>query len=87
MSTHDGTRWHGREVVIVEAARTPIGRGHHAKAWYRARSIFASKAAQPTNTAESTPRCASLVAELLQHFHHDRIERPEGAYSFERVLI
>jgi acetyl-CoA acetyltransferase family protein len=28
-------RWQGREVVIVEAARTPIGRGHHAKGWYR----------------------------------------------------
>jgi acetyl-CoA acyltransferase len=35
MSTHNGTGWHGREVVIVEAARTPIGRGHHAKGWYR----------------------------------------------------
>jgi acetyl-CoA acetyltransferase family protein len=35
MSTHNGTRWQGREVVIVEAARTPIGRGHNAKGWYR----------------------------------------------------
>src|SRR5258705_3423192 len=35
MSTHNGTRWKGREVVIVEATRTPIGRGHHAKGWYR----------------------------------------------------
>jgi acetyl-CoA acetyltransferase family protein len=26
---------HGREVVIVEAARTPIARGHLAKGWYR----------------------------------------------------
>jgi acetyl-CoA acetyltransferase family protein len=25
----------GREVVIVEAARTPIGRGHRAKGWFR----------------------------------------------------
>jgi len=25
----------GREVVIVEAARTPIGRGHSAKGWFR----------------------------------------------------
>jgi hypothetical protein len=24
----NGSRWQGREVVIVEAARTPIGRGH-----------------------------------------------------------
>src|SRR5207245_1567296 len=25
----------GREVVIVEAARTPIGRGHHERGWFR----------------------------------------------------
>jgi acetyl-CoA acyltransferase len=31
----NGTRWQAREVVIVEAARTPIGRGHHAKGWFR----------------------------------------------------
>jgi hypothetical protein len=35
MATQNGTRWQGREVVIVEAARTPIGRGHQAKGWYR----------------------------------------------------
>src|SRR3954453_8606869 len=35
MSTRNGTRWQGREGVIVEAARTPIGRGHNAKGWYR----------------------------------------------------
>jgi acetyl-CoA acetyltransferase family protein len=31
----DTPRWHGREVVIVEAARTPIGRGHREKGWFR----------------------------------------------------
>jgi acetyl-CoA acyltransferase len=35
MSTRNGSRWRGREVVIVEAARTPIGRGHRTKGWYR----------------------------------------------------
>jgi acetyl-CoA acetyltransferase family protein len=35
MSKSNGTRWHGRDVVIVEAARTPIGRGHRTKGWYR----------------------------------------------------
>jgi acetyl-CoA acyltransferase len=35
MSIRNGSRWQGREVVIVEAARTPIGRGHPAKGWYR----------------------------------------------------
>src|SRR5213080_4165290 len=35
MSTNNGTRWQGREVVIVEAARTPIGRGHSSKGWFR----------------------------------------------------
>jgi acetyl-CoA acetyltransferase family protein len=35
MSKSNGARWLGREVVIVEAARTPIGRGHRTKGWYR----------------------------------------------------
>jgi acetyl-CoA acetyltransferase family protein len=35
MSTRKGSHWQGREVVIVEAARTPIGRGHPTKGWYR----------------------------------------------------
>src|SRR5277367_8382 len=34
MSGHE-PRLQGREVVIVEAARTPIGRGHRAKGWFR----------------------------------------------------
>jgi acetyl-CoA acyltransferase len=35
MAMSNGTRWRGREVVIVEAARTPLGRGHREKGWYR----------------------------------------------------
>jgi acetyl-CoA acetyltransferase family protein len=35
MSEHTPSRLHGREVVIVAAARTPIGRGHPDKGWYR----------------------------------------------------
>jgi acetyl-CoA acyltransferase len=35
MTRRNGSRWHGREVVIVEAARTPIARGHPTKGWYR----------------------------------------------------
>jgi acetyl-CoA acyltransferase len=34
-SSVPSSRLSGREVVIVEAARTPIGRGHPAKGWYR----------------------------------------------------
>jgi acetyl-CoA acyltransferase len=34
MSEHK-SQLHGREVVIVEAARTPIGRGHPTKGWFR----------------------------------------------------
>jgi acetyl-CoA acetyltransferase family protein len=34
MSAHE-SRLQGREVVIVEAARTPIGRGHPTKGWFR----------------------------------------------------
>ncbi|HTU13639.1 MAG TPA: thiolase family protein [Solirubrobacterales bacterium] len=35
MSARADSNLQGREVVIVEAARTPIGRGHPAKGWYR----------------------------------------------------
>ncbi|HWE07888.1 MAG TPA: hypothetical protein VG325_00960 [Solirubrobacteraceae bacterium] len=35
MSTRTESPWQGRKVVIVEAARTPIGRGHPTKGWYR----------------------------------------------------
>ena len=35
MSRTNGARWQGREAVIVGAARTPIGRGHRAKGWFR----------------------------------------------------
>jgi acetyl-CoA acetyltransferase family protein len=35
MSERQAARQRGREVVIVEAARTPIGRGHSAKGIYR----------------------------------------------------
>jgi acetyl-CoA acyltransferase len=34
MSGHE-SRLRGREVVIVEAARTPIGRGHATRGWFR----------------------------------------------------
>jgi acetyl-CoA acetyltransferase family protein len=34
MSEHK-SQWRGGEVVIIEAARTPIGRGHLAKGWFR----------------------------------------------------
>jgi acetyl-CoA acetyltransferase family protein len=35
MSKQSESPWRGREVVIVDAARTPIGRGHPTKGWYR----------------------------------------------------
>jgi acetyl-CoA acetyltransferase family protein len=35
MTSRNGDRRSGREVVIVEAARTPVGRGHHEKGWFR----------------------------------------------------
>src|SRR3954451_14666706 len=33
--SENGSKLQGREVVIVEAARTPIGRGHSTKGWFR----------------------------------------------------
>jgi len=35
MAEHTQSKLQGREVVIVEAARTPIGRGHPEKGWFR----------------------------------------------------
>jgi acetyl-CoA acyltransferase len=35
MPTRTDAHWQGREVVIVGAARTPIGRGHREKGWFR----------------------------------------------------
>jgi acetyl-CoA acyltransferase len=35
MRQNNGTRWQGREVVIVGAARTPNARGHREKGWFR----------------------------------------------------
>ena len=35
MAKHTPSKLKGREVVIVEAARTPIGRGHPEKGWFR----------------------------------------------------
>ena len=34
MSEHKQSRLQGREVVVIEAARTPIGRGHREKGWF-----------------------------------------------------
>jgi acetyl-CoA acyltransferase len=35
MSEHKPSRLQGREVVLIETARTPIGRGHRQKGWFR----------------------------------------------------
>ena len=35
MTEHTPSKLRGREVVLVEAARTPIGRGHPEKGWFR----------------------------------------------------
>ena len=35
MADNGNGRFGGREVVIVEAARTPIGRGHPEKGYYK----------------------------------------------------
>jgi acetyl-CoA acetyltransferase family protein len=35
VSKSNPMRWLGREVVVVGAARTPIGRGHREKGWFR----------------------------------------------------
>ena len=35
MAEHTSSKLQGREVVLVEAARTPLGRGHPEKGWFR----------------------------------------------------
>ena len=50
---------HGREVVIVEAVRTPIGRGHPEKGYYKdthPNELLGKPTPRSSSARASTPR-------------------------------
>jgi acetyl-CoA acetyltransferase family protein len=74
MSQREAARQHGREVVIVEAARTPIGRGHSSKGIYRGvhpnellgsayRAVIERAGIEPDLVEDVVAGCVSQVGE------------------------
>src|ERR1700690_3992283 len=59
------SRLQGREVVIVEAARTPIGRGHPTKGWFRDTHPNALLGAAYTAVIERAGIDAELVEDVV----------------------
>jgi acetyl-CoA acyltransferase len=74
MSQREAARQHGREVVIVEAARTPIGRGHSSNGIYRGvhpnellgsayRAVIERAGIEPDLVEDVVAGCVSQVGE------------------------
>jgi acetyl-CoA acetyltransferase family protein len=74
MAENGGGRFGGREVVIVEAARTPIGRGHPEKGYYRDLhasnllakvygELFERSGVDPAETGDVIAGCAQQFGE------------------------
>ena len=72
MSENGNGRFGGREVVIVEAVRTPIGRGHPEKGYYRdvhASNLLAKTYAELIERAGIDPNeVGDVVAGCVQQF-------------------
>ncbi len=72
MSENGSGRFGGREVVIVEAARTPIGRGHPEKGYYKdvhASNLLAKTYAELISRAGIDPNeVGDVVAGCVQQF-------------------
>jgi acetyl-CoA acetyltransferase family protein len=64
MSKHE-SRWQGRDVVIVDAARTPIGRGHAEKGWFRDTHPNALLGAAYTAVIERAGIAPELVEDVV----------------------
>jgi acetyl-CoA acyltransferase len=64
MSEHK-SRLQGREVVVVEAARTPIGRGHPTKGWFRDTHPNALLGAAYTAVIERSGIAPELVEDVV----------------------
>jgi acetyl-CoA acyltransferase len=74
MSENGNGRFGGREVVIVEAVRTPIGRGHEQKGYYKDihpsnllakvyGELFARSGVDPAETGDVVTGCAQQFGE------------------------
>jgi acetyl-CoA acyltransferase len=74
MSGNGNGRFGGREVVIVEAVRTPIGRGHPEKGYYKDihpsnllakvyRELFERSGVDPSETGDVVTGCAQQFGE------------------------
>jgi acetyl-CoA acyltransferase len=74
MSGNGNGRFGGREVVIVEAVRTPIGRGHEEKGYYKDvhpsnllakvyRELFERSGVDPVETGDVVTGCAQQFGE------------------------
>jgi acetyl-CoA acetyltransferase family protein len=74
MSGNGNGRFGGREVVIVEAVRTPIGRGHEEKGYYKDvhpsnllakvyRELFERSGVDPSETGDVVTGCAQQFGE------------------------
>jgi acetyl-CoA acyltransferase len=74
MSDNGNGKFGGREVVIVEAVRTPIGRGHEEKGYYRDihpsnllakvyRELFERTGIDPAETGDVVAGCAQQFGE------------------------
>jgi acetyl-CoA acetyltransferase family protein len=84
MSGNGNGRFGGREVVIVEAVRTPIGRGHEEKGYYKdvhASSLLAKAYAEAIERAGIDPATVEdVVAGCVQQFGEQGINIARNAW-------
>jgi acetyl-CoA acyltransferase len=77
-------KFQGREVVIVEAARTPIGRGHEEKGYYKdvhASNLLAKTYAELINRAGIEPsEVEDVVAGCVQQFGEQGLNIARNAW-------
>jgi acetyl-CoA acyltransferase len=84
MSENGNGRMSGREVVIVEAVRTPIGRGHEEKGYYKdvhASNLLARAYAEVIERAGIDPaQVEDVVAGCVQQFGEQGINIARNAW-------
>jgi acetyl-CoA acyltransferase len=84
MASNGSGKFGGREVVIVEAARTPIGRGHEQKGYYKdvhASNLLAKTYAELINRAGIEPsEVEDVVAGCVQQFGEQGINIARNAW-------
>jgi acetyl-CoA acetyltransferase family protein len=84
MAENGNGRFGGREVVIVEAARTPIGRGHEQKGYYKdvlASNLLAKAYAELLDRAGIDPgEVEDVVAGCVQQFGEQGINIARNAW-------